>query len=84
MSTSRTQSTIVEPLYFQNTEEEQFGSKRFINNNPARVFSLEIGVFVEKKIWATLKTLKTVAMETKVCHMFKLWTSFQKNLTVGC
>ena len=23
------------------TEEEQFGSKRFINNNPARVFSLE-------------------------------------------
>ena len=25
-----------------------------------------------------------VAMETKVCHMIQLWTSFQKNLTVDC
>ena len=25
-----------------------------------------------------------VAMETKVCHVIKLWTSFHKNLTVGC
>ena len=25
-----------------------------------------------------------VAMETKVCHVIKNWTSFQKNLTVGC
>ena len=25
-----------------------------------------------------------VAMETKVCHVIKLWTRFQKNLTVDC
>ena len=31
-----------------------------------------------------LKTLTMVAMETKVCHVIKLWTRFQKNLTVGC
>ena len=23
-------------------------------------------------------------METKVCHVIKLWTSFEKNLLVGC
>ena len=29
-------------------------------------------VFVEKEFWATLKTPKPVAMETKVCHVIKL------------
>ena len=41
-------------------------------------------VFVEERTLSHLKTLKTVAMETKVCHGIKLWTSFQKNLTIGC
>ena len=41
-------------------------------------------VFVEKRLLSHLKTLKTAAMETKVCHVIKFWTSFQKNLTVGC
>ena len=34
--------------------------------------------FVEKRLLSHLKTLKTVAMQTKVCHVIKLWTSFQK------
>ena len=42
-------------------------------------------VFVEQRCLSHLKyTLNMVAMETKVCHVIKLWTSFQKNLTVGC
>ena len=36
-------------------------------------------VYVEKDFWATLKTPKTVAVETKVRHVIKLWTSFLKN-----
>ena len=40
---------------------------------------LWLGVFVEKEILSILKTPKTVAMETKVCHGIKLWTSFLKN-----
>ena len=40
--------------------------------------------FVEKRVLSHLKTPKTVAMETKVCHVIKLWTSFPKNLIVGC
>ena len=45
---------------------------------------LLLEVFVEKRVLATLKTPKTVAMETKVCHVIKIWTSFQENLIVGC
>ena len=45
---------------------------------------LSLEVFVEKSHLSHLKTPKTVAMETKVCHVIKLWTSFQKNLIVGC
>ena len=47
---------------------------------------LWLEIFVEKRLLSHLKTPKTVAMETKVCHVIKLWTSFQlqKNLIVGC
>ena len=45
---------------------------------------LWLEVFVEKRVLSHFKTLKTVAMETKVCHVIKLWTSFQKNLIAGC
>ena len=45
---------------------------------------LWLEVFVEKILLSHLQTLKTLAMETKVCHVIKLWTSFQKNLIVGC
>ena len=45
---------------------------------------LWLEVFVEKRVLSHLKTPKTVAMETKVCHVIKLWTSFQKNSIVGC
>ena len=31
-----------------------------------------------------LETLKIVAMYYEVCHVIQVWTSFQKNLTVGC
>ena len=38
-------------------------------------------VFVEQKCLSHLKnTLNMVAMETKVCHVIKLWTSIQKKL----
>ena len=39
---------------------------------------LWLEVCVEKKILSHLKTPETVAMKTKVCHVIKLWTSFQK------
>ena len=45
---------------------------------------LWLDVVVEKILLNHLKTLKTVAMETTMCHMIQLRTSFQKNLTVGC
>ena len=45
---------------------------------------LWLEVFVVKRHLSHLKTLKTVAMETKVCHVIQLSTSFQNNLTVGC
>ena len=46
---------------------------------------LRLEVFVEERCLSRLKnTLNGIAMETKVCHVIKLWTSFQKNLTVGC
>ena len=46
---------------------------------------LWLEVFVEQRCSSHLKnTLNIVAMETKVCHVTKLWTSFQKNLIVGC
>ena len=48
-------------------------------NNAICAMSLVRG-FVEK----SFEPAKTVAMETKVCHVIKLWTSFQKNLVVGC
>ena len=35
--------------------------------------------FVEQRLLSHLKTVKTVAIETKVCHVIKLWTSFQIN-----
>ena len=38
--------------------------------------------FVVKRVLSHLKTPKSVAMETKVCHVIKLWTSFQKNSRV--
>ena len=42
-------------------------------------------VFVEQRCLSHLKnTLNMVVLETKVCHVIKLWTSFQKNLTVDC
>ena len=41
-------------------------------------------VFVGQRVLSHLKTPKTVAVETKVCHVIKLWTNFQKNLVVGC
>ena len=44
---------------------------------------LWLEVFVVKKSLSHLKKPKTVAMETKVGHVIKLWTSFQKNLIVG-
>ena len=34
--------------------------------------------FVEKRPLSHLKTLKAVAMETKLCHVIKVWASFQK------
>ena len=41
-------------------------------------------VFVEQICLSHLKnTPNMVAMEIKVCHVITLWTSFQKNLTVG-
>ena len=40
-------------------------------------------VFVEKEPFEAPLN-KTVAMEAQVCHVIKLWTSFQKNLTVSC
>ena len=46
---------------------------------------LWLEVFVEQRCLSHLKTtLNMVAMETKVCHVIKLWTSSQKNFTVGC
>ena len=46
---------------------------------------LWLEVFVEQRWSSHLKnTLNIVAMETKVCHVIKLWKSFQKNLTVDC
>ena len=45
---------------------------------------LWLEVFVEKRDLSHLKTPKTVAMEAKVCHVIKLYTSFQKHLMVGC
>ena len=46
---------------------------------------LWLEVFVEKRCLSHLKnTPNMVAMETKVCHVIKLWISFQKNLTVDC
>ena len=46
---------------------------------------LWLEVVVEKKSFEPpKKPPKTVPMETKVCHVIKLWTSFQKNLVVGC
>ena len=46
---------------------------------------LWLEVFVEQRSLSHLKnTLNMVGMETKVCHVIKLWTSFQKNFTVGC
>ena len=44
---------------------------------------LWLEVFVEKTL-RQLIALETVAMKTKVCHVIKLWTSFQSNFTVGC
>ena len=42
---------------------------------------LWLEVFVEKKDLSHLKnTHNTVVMENKVCHVIKLWTSFQKKL----
>ena len=44
-----------------------------------------LDVFVEKRCFSHLKnTPYMVAMETKMCHVIKRWTSFQKNLAVGC
>ena len=45
---------------------------------------LWLEVFVQTRVLSQLKTNKIDAMDTKVCHVIKLWTSFQKNLTVGC
>ena len=46
---------------------------------------LWLEVFVEQRCLSVLKnTLNMVAMETKVCHVIKLWTSFHKKLTVAC
>ena len=46
---------------------------------------LWLEVFVEQRCLSHLKnTLNMVATETKVCHVIKLWTSFQTNLVVGC
>ena len=46
---------------------------------------LWLEVFVEKRCLSDLKnTPNMVAMETQLCHVIKLWTSSQKNLTVGC
>ena len=46
---------------------------------------LWVEVFVEQRCLSHLKNaLNMVAMETKGCHVIKLWISFQKNLTVGC
>ena len=39
---------------------------------------LWLEVFVEKDLSHFTNTPNTVAMETKVCHVIKLWTSFQK------
>ena len=39
---------------------------------------LRLEVFLEKIRLSHLKTLKTVVIETKVCHVMKLWTNFQK------
>ena len=42
---------------------------------------LWLEVFVEQRCLSHLKnTLNMVSMETKVCHVINLWTSFQKKL----
>ena len=46
------------------------------NNAICAVF--EVGGFCRKKTFEHLKTLKTVAMETKVCHVIKIWKNFKK------
>ena len=47
---------------------------------------LWLDVFVEKRCLSHLQnTPNMVVMETKVCHVIKIWTSFQKkNLINGC
>ena len=46
---------------------------------------LWLEVFVEQGCLSHLKnTLNMVAMKTKVCHVIKIWTSFQRNCKVGC
>ena len=40
---------------------------------------LRLEVFVGERVLSHLKKPKTVAMETKVSHVIKLWTSFLKN-----
>ena len=45
---------------------------------------LWLDVCVGKRLFSHLKTLKPVAMITRVCHVIKLCTSFQKNLIGGC
>ena len=43
----------------------------------AFVQCLWLEVFVEKRVLSHLKlNVKKVAMETKVCHVIKTWTSF--------
>ena len=41
---------------------------------------LWLEAFVEKSLSHLKQTPKTVAMETKVCHVIKLWKSFQENI----
>ena len=45
---------------------------------------LWLEVFVEKRFLSHLKTPKTVVIETKVCHVIKLWITPQRKLIVGC
>ena len=48
------------------------------------VYCLWFEVFVAKILLSPLKTLRTLAMETKVGLLIEVWTSFQTNLTEGC
>ena len=60
-----------------------FALSLITKNNAICAVSMVRG-FCRKRLLSDLKTFTTVAMETKVCHVIKSWTSFLENVIVGC